>query len=397
MDNRQKTLDKGQKTIDNSTAAPFTPTLMEQNWYSIENEHQLDSPALLIYKERVQHNIDLMIRMVGSTDRLMVHVKTNKMPGIVKMLLASGIGRFKCSTIAEAEMVCRAGGKYLVVAHQLVGPKINRLIRLRQQYPDVFMASLLDNETTAAAQQQAFAEAGLAADVFLDVNNGMNRSGHPLNDQILPLYQHLHQLPNLHLHGLHVYDGHWRDSDFSTRKSNIDTGFAGVEGLVDTISSSGMPKPMVVAGGTPAFTSHLLREGAYCSPGTCVLWDWGYGEKLQEQQFKFAALVFTRIISKPERGIVTVDLGHKAIAAENPIDKRVRFLNLKDYELLSQSEEHGVLQVADWDALRVGDVLYGVPYHVCPTVNLYQEATIIEQGRAVDSWEVLGGKRKISV
>ncbi|WP_224998061.1 D-TA family PLP-dependent enzyme [Cesiribacter sp. SM1] len=370
---------------------------MEQQWYSIENEQGLDSPSLLIYRKRVQRNIDLMIKMAGNPDRLMVHVKTNKMPGIVKMLLTSGISRFKCSTIAEAEMVCRAGGEYLVLAHQLVGPKVGRLIRLRQQYPNVFMASLLDNRHSAEEHQQLFAEAGLVAEVLLDVNNGMNRSGHPLNEEILPLYQYLHQQPNLRCHGLHVYDGHWRDSDFSTRKSNIDAGFAGVEKLTEAISNSGLPKPMVVAGGTPAFTSHLLRDDAYCSPGTCVLWDWGYGEKLQEQAFEFAALVFTRIISKPERGIITIDLGHKAIAAENPIDKRVRFLNLKDYELLSQSEEHGVLKVGNWDALRVGDVLYGVPYHVCPTVNLYQEASIIEKGRAVDSWEVLGGKRKISV
>ncbi|AHM59944.1 alanine racemase domain protein [Flammeovirgaceae bacterium 311] len=370
---------------------------MQQSWYTLENEISLDSPALLIYKERVQHNIELMIRMAGSTERLMVHVKTNKMPGIVKMLMVSGISRFKCATIAEAEMVCQAGGAYLILAHQLVGPKIERLVRLRQQYPQVFMASLLDNAATAEAHQQAFARAGLVAHVLLDVNNGMNRSGHPLNEEILPLYQQLHQLPNLHLHGLHVYDGHWRDTDFNIRKSNIDKDFRAVERLVEAIENSGLPKPIVVAGGTPAFTSHLLREEAYCSPGTCVLWDWGYGDKLQEQKFKFAALVFTRIISKPEKGIVTIDLGHKAIAAENPIDKRVRFLNLENYELLSQSEEHGVLKVQDWEALQVGDVLYGVPYHICPTVNLYAEAYVVERGSATETWEVLGRKRKISI
>ena len=188
----------------------------------------------------------------------------------------------------------------------------------------------------------------------------MNRSGHPLDEHILPLYQYLHQLPNIRCHGLHIYDGHLRDSDFDQRKQHINKDFRGVEQLVQALTDGGLPKPMIVAGGTPSFTSHLLRAEAFCSPGTCVLWDWGYGEKLSEQQFLHAALVLTRVISKPAAGIVTVDLGHKAIAAENPIDKRVRFLNLENYELLSQSEEHGVLKVQDWDKQLPGMLAWRV-------------------------------------
>ncbi|MBW3544682.1 MAG: D-TA family PLP-dependent enzyme [Bacteroidetes bacterium] len=370
---------------------------MNVSWYTIENISAQDSPSLLLYHDRVQQNIDRMIKMAGHADRLLVHVKTNKMPGIVKMLLASGISRFKCATLAEAEMVARAGGRYLILAHQLVGPKINRLIQLRRQYPGVFMASLVDCRQQADRHQEIFAREGLGADVFLDINNGMDRSGHPLNEHLLPLYQYLSQLPNMRCHGLHIYDGHWRDTDFNTRKEKIDRDFEGIEKLLAAILKAGLPKPMVVAGGTPSFTTHLLREDTYCSPGTCVLWDWGYGEKLSEQPFDFAALVLTRIISKPAPGIISIDLGHKAIAAENSIDKRVRFLNLDNYQLLGQSEEHGVLQVADWDKWQIGDVLYGVPYHICPTVNLYDQAYVVKDNKVMECWEVLGSRRKISL
>lgn len=369
---------------------------MPNPWYQVQNEDQLDSPSLLLYKDRVEENIRRMIQMAGDAEKLMVHVKTNKMPEVVKMLLREGITRFKCATIAEAEMVCQAGGTYLILAHQLVGPKAERLVRLRQAYPNVFIASLLDCWEVADQHQEVFAGAGLVANVFLDVNNGMNRSGHPLNKHILQLYQYLHQLPNLRLYGLHVYDGHLRDADFDIRKSQVNQDFKDVEALIEAIEKEGMPRPMVVAGGTPSFTSHLLREQTYCSPGTCVLWDWGYGERLGEQPFEYAALLLTRIISKPKEGIITIDLGHKAVAAENPIDKRVRFLNLEGYELLSQSEEHGVMKVDNWEELGVGDVLYGVPYHICPTVNLYEEAYVVEEGRVEHSWEVLGRKRKLT-
>ncbi|EMR04295.1 D-TA family PLP-dependent enzyme [Cesiribacter andamanensis] len=370
---------------------------MTPPWYTLANVAELDSPSLLLYKDRIQHNIGQMIALAGSCDRLMVHVKTTKMPEVVKMLLAAGISRFKCATIAEAEMVCQAGGNYLVLAHQLVGPKVDRFIRLRQRYPQVFMASLLDCRSAADAHQQAFARAGLVGHVLLDVNNGMNRSGHPLDGDIFPLYQYLHQQPNLHCHGLHVYDGHWRTPDFEARKKSIEQDFKRVEMLMEQIAAAGLPSPMLIAGGTPAFTTHRLREDTFCSPGTCVLWDWGYGDALREQPFQYAALLLTRIISKPAPGIVTIDLGHKGVAAENPIDKRVRFLNLQDWELLSQSEEHGVLRVQGWDALQVGDVLYGVPYHICPTVNLYDEAYVVEEGKATARWEVLARRRRLEV
>ncbi|GAB3519219.1 D-TA family PLP-dependent enzyme [Emticicia fontis] len=367
------------------------------SWYKITNENELDSPSLVIYKERVRENIKKMIEIAGSAERLFTHVKTNKMPEIVKMMLEEGITKFKCATIAEAEITAMAGAKFVLISHQLVGPKIERLIQLSKLYPDVTFASLIDNLDTAKEHNQAFGANGMISHVFIDVNSGMDRSGHPLDENIMDLYRYLSSQADIKLYGLHVYDGHIRSDDFESRKNEIDTGFVDVKHFLEAIEAAGFPKPMVIAGGTPAFTSHALREETYCSPGTCVLWDWGYGDRLTEQPFEYAALVLTRIISKPQKGIVTVDMGHKAVSAENPIDKRIRFLNLEDYELMGQSEEHGVIKVKDWDALKVGDVLYGVPFHVCPTVNLYDEAYVVENQRVDQVWQVLGRRRKISV
>ncbi|RYU96367.1 D-TA family PLP-dependent enzyme [Emticicia agri] len=367
------------------------------SWYKITNEYELDSPALLIYKERVKENIRKMIDIAGSAERLFTHVKTNKMPEIVKMMLEQGITKFKCATIAEAEISAMAGAKFVLIAHQLVGPKIDRLIQLSRLYPAVTFASLIDTLDVAREHNQVFGANGLVSHVFLDVNSGMDRSGHPLDENIMDLYRYLSSQADIKLHGLHVYDGHIRAVDFEERKHEIDEGFVDVKHFLETIEAQGFRKPMVIAGGTPAFTSHALRSEIYCSPGTCVLWDWGYGDKLNEQPFEFAALVLTRIISKPQKGIITVDMGHKAVSAENPIDKRIRFLNLSDYELIGQSEEHGVVKVKDWEALKVGDVLYGVPYHVCPTVNLYDEAYVVENQHVEETWQVLGRRRKISV
>jgi len=275
-----------------------------KQWYQLYNESEADSPSLVIYKERVQQNISKMIEIAGGAARLYTHVKTNKMPEVIKMMLKAGITKFKCATIAEAEMAAIAGAKHLVIAHQLMGYKIERLIALRQKYPDVHFASLIDSTEVADEHHNVFKKYDLVSDVFLDVNNGMDRSGHPLDNAILDLYKHLHRLANVCCAGLHVYDGHLRTSDFEVRKNEVDAEFVDVQHFIEAISEANLPQPIVIAGGTPTFTSHALRSETYCSPGTCVFWDWGYGGKLPEQPFEYAALILTRVISKPHKGLI---------------------------------------------------------------------------------------------
>ena len=105
----------------------------------------------------------------------------------------------------------------------------------------------------------------------------------------------------------------------------------------------------------------------------------------------------TRIISKPTEGIITVDLGHKSVGSENPMANRIRFLNLDNYEAYKHSEEHLMIKVKNWDALTVGDVLYGVPFHVCPSVALHDEAHIVKSNKWVENWEVVARRRKILI
>lgn len=366
-------------------------------WFQIHHIDKIDSPSLVLYKDRVEANVTAMVDLVqGDTSRLMPHVKTHKMPEMIKLQLSRGINRFKASTLAEAEMVAMAGGEFVLIAHQLVGPKISRYFQLVSGYPETHFTILIDDPSVLQLFNSRAIEASMVLDCYIDINSGMNRSGIQEEDQLVALIADFEAVPNLNLAGFHIYDGHIRDKEFSTRRRRIAMEIDKIDTLFNRLSTD-YPKLELITGGTPSFTTHAGVTSRICSPGTCVFWDWGYGEKLLEQPFQHAALVVTRVISKPTKGIVTVDLGHKSVSAENPIDKRVKFLNLKDYELLSQSEEHGVIQVKDWDGIKVGDVLYGLPYHICPTVNLYDKATLIENGRIIDTWNVLARKRKITI
>lgn len=357
------------------------------NWYKIENIETVDSPSLVLYKAIVLQNITQMIEMIGGEfDRLMPHVKTNKCTEVVALMVDKGIFQFKASTIAEAEMAARAGAKSVLIAHQLVGPKLERFIKLSAFFPNVSFSFLLDNLAHIAHVENLFEKHNFTGSVYIDVNNGMDRSGAEPKD-LDKIIERIENGANLKLLGLHIYDGHHREEEYEARLKAIENDIA-------KIDTKGLP---IITGGSPAFNIHLHNKNRICSPGTSVFWDWGYGEKFKEQAFSPAAIVVTRVISKPTQGIITIDLGHKAIAAENQINKRVKFLNLQNYELISQSEEHGVLKVKDWNKIKIGDVLYGVPYHVCPTVNLYDEMAIIDNKIASEYWQVIARKRKITI
>ena len=77
-------------------------------WYQLQNINDIDTPALLIYKERVSKNISKAIPMVSSADQLRPHVKIHKRKEVAEMMLAAGISKFKCATIAEAKMLALA-------------------------------------------------------------------------------------------------------------------------------------------------------------------------------------------------------------------------------------------------------------------------------------------------
>ncbi len=366
-------------------------------WYEIANVEELDSPSIALYKDRLLFNIHKMKAMVGDdVSRLMPHVKTNKMPKVIALMISNGITRFKASTIAEAEIAAQEGANEVLIAHQLVGPKVERLASLIENYPKTVFSTLVDNIASAQRLNEVALNNNLRIEIFIDINNGMDRSGIEMGAGLDELVLEVKSLNGLYFRGLHVYDGHLRNSDFQKRKEEIEHGLKMVNTLYVQLKKED-PNCQLICGGTPSFTAHLLEESRICSPGTCLFWDWGYGDNMEEQEFKYAALLVTRVISKPKNGIITLDLGHKGVASENPIDSRVRFLNLSDYELLSQSEEHGVLRVKDWDKIAVGDVFYGVPYHICPTINLYDEVAVIENGKKVDTWQITARKRKINI
>jgi D-serine deaminase-like pyridoxal phosphate-dependent protein len=369
---------------------------MEKEWYVVDNVSELDSPALLIYPERVRGNIQTLINSVADISNLRPHIKTHKSFEVSKLMLDAGIRKFKCATIAEAEMLAMAGAPDVLLAYQPVGPKANRLLAMVQQFPSTRFSCLIDNLAPAKVLSEIFASGNSTLPVFIDLNAGMNRTGILPSDAVA-LFESCQSLKGIRIVGLHAYDGHIRDVDFNTRSKRCDAVFDLISNVRQQIKEKFKTDLTIVVGGTPTFSVHCKRKDAECSPGTFIYWDKGYDDLLPEQNFNFAALVVSRVISKPSADTICIDLGHKSIASENPITHRVSFLNAGNLTPIGHSEEHMVFKVEPGRTYNVGDVLYGVPFHICPTVALHDKAAVVNNERITDYWNTSSRTRKITI
>jgi len=366
-----------------------------ENWAAVENIDAVPSPALLIFQERVEQNIRKMVSVAGSPERLRPHVKTHKMSAIIKLKQQHGISRFKCATLAEAEMVAKCGGKDILLAMQPVGPHIGLFFKLQQHYLHSRFSALADSPDVASSFSKMAVSMNQTATLWLDINNGMNRTG-ILPEFALQLYSDIRKMPCIQVSGLHVYDGHIHNSDFEERKVAVDKDYIPVIQLVDKIIKAGMPAPAIVAGGTPTFPFHAMRKGVETSPGTTVLWDAGYKAQFPDMDFLEAAILLMRVVSKPDRNLLCLDLGHKAIAAEMQ-PPRLRIIGLEGFRFISQSEEHLVIETPQAGKFKTGDSFIGIPWHICPTVPRYSSAFVVKDGKIAGEWKVDARDRNLQL
>lgn len=374
-----------------------TMTSPETPWYQIDDVSTLDSPTLVIYPDRVLQNVRTAKGMVRNVALLRPHVKTHKSPEATRVFLNEGITKFKCATIAEAEMLAQCGAPDVFLAYQPVGPKILRLRDLQRAYPSTVFSCMVDNEDAARAIARTFEDELHPLGMFIDLNVGMNRTGILPDASAVRLYTACAGMKGIRPVGLHAYDGHISDPDPVLRNARSTAALSPVRALVQQVIGLGYGVPVLVAGGSPTFPFYATQPDVESSPGTFIYWDRSYLEGLPDIPFIPAALVITRIISRPTPDTLCLDLGHKSVAAEKDILHRVFFLNAPDATAAAQSEEHLIVRVHDPSAHAIGDVWYGLPYHICPTCALYERATTVQDHQPGPEWRMTARDRKVGV
>lgn len=363
------------------------------NWYSLHTENTVDTPVLLVYPDRIRENIEVLKSMIDNPNRLRPHIKTHKTKEILQMQLEAGIQKFKCATIAEAELLGQCNAPDVLLAYPLYGPKIDRFIALTRQYTQTKYAAIVDDVDAVRLLSEKAVQQHTTIDVYIDLNIGMGRTGILPGKGALELYRLCAEMPGIAIQGFHAYDGHVREIDLDRRKVICDGNYAPVATMTEQLAAEGFATPKIIIGGSPSFPIYAQYPDVECSPGTFLLWDKGYADTLPEQKFLPAAVLMTRVVSLPSPNTICVDLGYKAIASENSLNNRVYFLNAPSLKPIGHSEEHMVLDAGEDHTFKTGDVLYALPIHICPTVALYDKLLVVEHGAIVADWEVAARKR----
>jgi D-serine deaminase-like pyridoxal phosphate-dependent protein len=193
----------------------------------------------------------------------------------------------------------------------------------------------------------------------------------------------------LEFRGLHYYDGQYGGLDERERCAAAHAGYDCLLELVNEIGHGGISVAEVITAGTPTFPCSLtykgFRGGGFIhrvSPGTILYCDATSLAQLPGQYgYAPAVLVLTRVVSRPHNGIVTCDAGHKSVSADAGVPTCV-VVGHPDLMPLTPSEEHLPLNSrGEMRTPQVGEALYLLPRHVCPTVNNFDYALLVRDGQ----------------
>ncbi|MBS1808480.1 MAG: alanine racemase [Acidobacteria bacterium] len=374
-----------------------SPILASDEAYRVTGIEAVMTPALLIYPEIIDANIKATLQLFnGDANRWRPHVKTSKLVFAMKKLVEQGVVNFKCATTLELQTAADAGATDILLAYPVVGANARRVCELAAAMPEKRISALVETAEQVAAWQ------GSKVGLFIDVNAGMNRTGIEQEriDEIVRVAQAI-VAAGLEFRGLHSYDGHAGSLDTAAVHQNYDH----LLKVVDALKRVGIEVEEVLTSGTPAMP-HALAYSAFTnasfvhriSPGTIIYNDCSSLRQLPDEYgYRPAAVVVSAVVSHPTAHRITCDAGHKTVSADSGVPT-CAVLGHPELEPHKPSEEHLPIDVPEGMPLpAIGEYLYLVPRHVCPTVNNFDHALIIENGRITGIENVTARGREIPV
>src|SRR6516225_2405069 len=227
--------------------------LSEFNWdkcYRVSCVDDVLTPALILYPEIVASNVERTLELLGGdANRWRVHIKTAKLGYTLRMLVERGIRHFKCATTLELLVACRSGAGDVLFAYPAVGANARRVREIADQFPQVRISVLAENEQQVRQWRDG------RVGVFLDVVRELERSGMRVPEVV-------------------------------------------------TAGTPTFPCSLSYEGFRGAGFIHRVSPGTvvYCDATSLAQLPSDYG-------YWPAVLVLTRVVSRPRRGLVTCDAG----------------------------------------------------------------------------------------
>ena len=334
----------------------------------------IDTPALVVDLDAMDRNLERMAAYARQKNLLLrPHAKMHKSAELARLQIQAGAVGLCVQKTSEAEALAAGGVNDLYISNEVVAPaKLQRVAALARALHarGGRLAIAVDSPTGVQnlAQAMGSGSEGLI-DVFVELDVGHGRCGVARPEDVLPLAQAISRHGALRFAGIQAYQGraqHLRS--VAERRAALDEALARINCARTQLDAAGLPAALVTGAGTGTFSMEA-GSGVYgeLQAGSYLFMDADYARNAPDPAqpaFEQALFVKTQVMSVSAAHAVC-DAGHKSHA----IDSGLPRVHGAALEYVNCSDEHGTLRGPQLPA--IGDVLWLVPGHCDPTVNLH--------------------------
>jgi D-serine deaminase-like pyridoxal phosphate-dependent protein len=340
---------------------------------------EVETPVAMVDLDRLEANLrDLQSYCSEHQIALWPHTKTHKSPEIGLMQLELGAGGLTVAKTGEAEVFQDAGAPRILVHYPPYGAdKWERLAGIAAGGVELTVA--VDGLPAAEGLAAALERRGAHAELLVELDVGLHRTGQPTTAGALALAQALARLPAVEVAGISCYPGHCR-GDAATVRARVEAVDELLRATRDAFNAAGVRCDRISGGSTPSrYLTHEtcvneLRSGTYAlldrvdgAPGT------------------YALSVAVTVVSDAVPGQFVIDAGSKTLTSDDhPDGGHGTIVGMPGADLHTINEEHGYVAVAaGTERPAVGTRLQVIPNHACGCVNLH-DGLLAVRGGVVD-------------
>ena len=364
----------------------------------------IDTPALVVDLDAMERNLATMAAFASQQKvKLRPHAKMHKSAALAKLQIAAGAVGVCVQKTSEAEALVAGGVYNLFISNEVVSPlKLARVAALTRAVAPhggkiaLCVDAIEGVNRLATSMNEARVASGVTTqiDVFIEINVGQNRCGVEPGAPAVALALEIRKHPALNFAGLQAYHGkaqHLRSP--VERHQAITDAIKAVVHTRQLIEAKGIKVGLITGAGTGTAALEAA-SGVYgeLQAGSYLFMDADYAANqldATQPRFEHALFVKTQVIST-HRTHAVCDAGHKSHAIDSGLPKVHAFSERSKLEYFNGGDEHGVLRPAAGSTRlpNLGSMVWLIPGHCDPTVNLYDEIVCVRGGYVEALWPV---------
>ncbi len=363
--------------------------------------NDIDTPCLVIDLDAMKRNLGRMAEFARKHNiRWRPHAKLHKSVVLAKMQIKAGAVGICVQKTSEAELMAAGGVHDIYISNEVIAPsKLARVARLAQKlamHSGGQLAIAVDSSEGVIRLAHAMTQARLSAragsnpaaviDVFVEIDVGQGRCGVEPGTAAVTLALEIRKHPALRFAGLQAYHGSAQHLRSAQERLRAITGAVNAVVLTrELLQAQGISVGLVTGAGTGSLV-HEAASGIYgeLQAGSFMFMDADYARNERDPaqpQFEHALFIKTQVMSTHAEHAVC-DAGHKSHAIDSGLPLVHAFDAGSELEYFNGGDEHGILRPTAGSSRLpgLGQMLWLIPGHCDPTVNLHDEMIGVSGG-----------------